>query len=73
MNPKKSIFLLSLILLAALLVIPAVDQLYAAVQVPPPQLPGAPDQSTVWSGVLFFVTALVFGAWLLRTRRAKSQ
>jgi len=67
MDPKK-LFILILSLLVFLLVVPSMDQLVATAQVPPPHLPGAPDQSPLRGGVLLFVAALLFGAWLLRTR-----
>jgi len=35
-------------------------------QVPPPELPGAPDQSPLSCGALLIFSALVFGIWRLR-------
>ena len=68
----KKTFILCLILLAAMLVIPAfpaMNEFVAIAQVPPPHLPEAPDQSPLWGGMLFFLAAILFGVWRLRYAR----
>ncbi len=71
MNLKRT-FTLSLLLLAAMLVIPALAAMPGIVaigQVPPPQLPGAPDQSPLCGGMLVFLAAMLFGVWRMRQAR----
>ena len=48
----------------AIMLIAGTGDLFA--QVPPPELPGAPDQSPLSCGALLIFSALVFGIWRLR-------
>jgi len=65
MNLKK-VLLLTLTVLFVVLVIPAMLQIVAVAQVPPPQLPGAPDQSPLWGGALVILAGAMYAVWRLR-------
>ncbi len=65
MNSKK-LLLLTFTFLLVVLVMPAMNQIVAAAQVPPPHLPGAPDQSPLWGGALVILAGTLYAIWRLR-------
>lgn len=67
MNRKFTIATLLVIAIAAI-VIPSMDLASAIAQVPPPELPGAPDQSPIWGAGLAALAAVAFGIWRLAKR-----
>ncbi len=67
MNRKFTIATLLVIVVVAI-VVPSLDLAGAWAQVPPPELPGAPDQSPLWGAGLAALAAIVFGIWRLAKR-----
>ncbi len=52
----------------AMVIAPSIDLAIAMAQIPPPELPGAPDQSVLWGPGLAAMAAIAFGIWRLRRR-----
>ena len=67
MNRKFFIATLFVIAIIAMAV-PSMDLAGAWAQLPPPELPGAPDQSPLWGAGLAAAAAVVFGIWRLAKR-----
>ncbi len=66
MNYKTFIYLTLTLSAVAVMLTAGAGELLA--QIPPPELPGAPDQSPVSCGPLLLFAALVFGIWSVRKR-----
>ncbi len=68
MKSKSIILALFVIAIFVMVIAPSADLSIALAQVPPPGLPGAPDQSVLWGSGLAAAAAILFGAWRLRAR-----
>ena len=69
MSRKTATATLAVILVTAF-VLPFMDLSTVMAQIPPPELPGAPDQSPIWGAGVAAAAAVAFGIRQLARRKA---
>ncbi len=70
MNYRLFIYASLIVAFFVMVLAPSVDLASTLAQIPPPELPGAPDQSPLWGAGLAAAIAILFGIRRLAKRNS---